>query len=184
MERAEEERKKRVVVTFDLLGRKVVMAESEQLGDVAEEAALLSTSTSSGATQDLNMRVKPSPSLCIPPPIFVDLRALGKSHTRTTKAEGAVKSSGAASGVGRGPSERSWMRVQHDDPLAEAVGVISQEASLSKAAGCSVFVLGLLTCLASQYVAGANDLVSLTIFDRRLIWWDITLAKARLAKYT
>eukprot|EP00850_Spirogloea_muscicola_P002859 SM000011S19037 [mRNA] locus=s11:558565:560590:+ [translate_table: standard] len=137
MERTEEERKRRVVVTFDLLGRKVVMAESEQLGDVAEEAAQLSTSTSNGATQDLSMRVKPSPSLCIPPPIFVDVRALGKSHTQTTKAEGAVKSSGAVSGVGRGPSERSWMRVQHDDPFAEAVGVISQEASLSKAAGAT-----------------------------------------------
>ncbi|KAL2622571.1 hypothetical protein R1flu_002776 [Riccia fluitans] len=107
-ERIAEERRKRVVVTIDLLGRKVVMADQENLQEKGEGQSILGGGLFVGKDVENVPRIKPNP--------FVKQSPLFMEDKQPVKSGGSGKSTQKWSGA----AKRS-ARVQHDDPVMEAL---------------------------------------------------------------
>ncbi|KAL3691554.1 hypothetical protein R1sor_005205 [Riccia sorocarpa] len=106
-ERIAEERRKRVVVTIDLLGRKVVMADQGNAQENAEGQSILGGGLFVGKDVANVPRIKPNP--------FVKQSPLFTEEKKPVKSGGSGKSrkwSGAT---------RRSSRIQHDDPVVEAL---------------------------------------------------------------
>ncbi|CAM6105444.1 unnamed protein product [Calypogeia fissa] len=113
-ERKEEERRKRVLVTIDLLGRKVVVAGQEDGKETGESLSVLGSEVLVG--QDLSKvpRVKPNPFLT-EAPVFIDSR-----QSITTDSSSAAAGAKVSSARKSTKLRRSG-RIQHDDPIVEAL---------------------------------------------------------------
>ncbi|OAE30814.1 hypothetical protein AXG93_857s1170 [Marchantia polymorpha subsp. ruderalis] len=122
-ERIAEERRKRVVVTIDLLGRKVVMAGQENGEDGVGSVSILGGDMFVGKDVANVPRIKPNPFL-EESPMFVDG---GKPAVPSRSGKWAQNSSAA----GRLAAKKS-ARIQHDDPIVEAlVGHNLQDIGIS-----------------------------------------------------
>ncbi|CAM6082204.1 unnamed protein product [Calypogeia fissa] len=112
-ERKEEERRKRVVVTIDLLGRKVVVAGQEDGKETGESFSVLGSEVLVGQDPPKVPRVKPNPFL-MEAPVFIDSR---QSITTDSSSAAGVKVSSAR----KSTELRRSGRIQHDDPIVEAL---------------------------------------------------------------
>ncbi|KAH7365890.1 hypothetical protein KP509_18G051500 [Ceratopteris richardii] len=106
---AEEARKKNVVVTIDLLGRKVIMADDTENSPEISSSIL---NAGPAAQRHDNLRIKPNPSV-VENPVFLNLQqqrhaGVAVENIHSGRKPKALHSKSLFRGTGR---------VQHDDPF-------------------------------------------------------------------
>lgn len=114
---AEEARKKKVVVSIDLLGRKVVMA-SDMENDISIKTSIFDGSPLDKRSNDV--RIKPNPCI-LENPVFLNIRQSSESK--------GIRSGRRHSDLHRNDAFAKTGRVQHDDPFVSASGpsILHQE---------------------------------------------------------
>ncbi|KAH8939301.1 hypothetical protein BDL97_15G031200 [Sphagnum fallax] len=111
-EQAEEQRRKRVVVTIDLLGRKVIMANTGEDKENGFHESLILAGDPVKNERSTSYRIKPNP-VVTHIPVYVESEGLGSGDVKNR-----IKKTGKYL---QGMVLAKTGRVQHDDPVVEAV---------------------------------------------------------------